>query len=203
MDKDFDWNPSKEELDFLYESNAIEDVWDKRSLDQALVAWRTLLGEDRLTEENILLAHAFLMVHQDIEKKHKGAFRDCDVRVAGRICPEWQTIPFAFGVWLESANKHMPVTADAAKALHISFEHLHPFVDGNGRIGRMLLNWHRVKSGLEILIIKEAEKFVYYKWFELPPTLAEFNRVQDLIDNADSKSEIKRLKSLRGDDFDA
>jgi len=49
--------------------------------------------------------------------------------------------------------------------MHINFEKIHPFIDGNGRIGRMLLNWQRVKLGLPVLVIKESEKQEYYKWF--------------------------------------
>jgi Fic family protein len=38
-------------------------------------------------------------------------------------------------------------------------------MDGNGRIGRILLNWQRRYWNLPILIIKESEKEEYYKWF--------------------------------------
>jgi Fic family protein len=49
---------------------------------------------------------------------------------------------------------------------HVKFEKIHPFEDGNGRIGRILLNWQRVKAGLPILTIYEKDKHAYYKWFE-------------------------------------
>jgi len=51
------------------------------------------------------------------------------------------------------------------KSMHIQFEKIHPFIDGNGRIGRILMNWHRLKLGLPIKIIIETEKYNYYKWF--------------------------------------
>ena len=53
----------------------------------------------------------------------------------------------------------------AAKASHIAYERIHPFIDGNGRTGRMFMNWQRLKAGLPILVIKEKEKQEYYKWF--------------------------------------
>lgn len=48
---------------------------------------------------------------------------------------------------------------------HIAFENIHPFIDGNGRMGRILLNWQRVKADLPILIIRESERQEYYSWF--------------------------------------
>jgi len=49
---------------------------------------------------------------------------------------------------------------------HIHFEKIHPFVDGNGRMGRILMNWQRVKVGLQPLIIWASERQAYYAWFK-------------------------------------
>jgi fido (protein-threonine AMPylation protein) len=49
---------------------------------------------------------------------------------------------------------------------HVRFEHIHPFVDGNGRLGRMLMNWQRKQEGLDILVIEDAKKHEYYEWFK-------------------------------------
>jgi Fic family protein len=51
------------------------------------------------------------------------------------------------------------------KEAHIEFEYIHPFVDGNGRVGRMVYNAHRLLLGQPIHIIEESEKNEYYKWF--------------------------------------
>lgn len=49
---------------------------------------------------------------------------------------------------------------------HVEYEIIHPFVDGNGRTGRMFMNWERLKGGLPILVIHEGEEQQeYYKWF--------------------------------------
>ena len=48
----------------------------------------------------------------------------------------------------------------------IWFEKNHPFEDGNGRTGRILLNWQRLQYGLPLLIIESYKKEEYYKWFD-------------------------------------
>lgn len=53
-----------------------------------------------------------------------------------------------------------------SKTLHIVFEKIHPWMDGNGRTGRIFMNWHRIKIlGLPLKTIKYEDRFDYYKWF--------------------------------------
>ena len=151
---------------FLKESNAIEGVYDDDSFVTARHAWKYLLGCDRLQVANILRAHSLLMSNQPIAHKDKGAYRDCGVTVGGRICPEPFTVPARMEGWIYGANMLPIKTEDSIKEDHIWFECIHPFIDGNGRIGRILMNWQRVKSGLDILVIKESEKHKYYEWFD-------------------------------------
>lgn len=76
-----------------------------------------------------------------------------------------------FAAWNEQKEnlKEMPDSTKEAfiKQWHIDFEGVHPFEDGNGRTGRMLMNLQRLMVGLKILIIHEGdEQFSYYKWFK-------------------------------------
>jgi len=53
------------------------------------------------------------------------------------------------------------------KLSHIEFENIHPFEDGNGRVGRILMNIQCLNAGLPLLVIhtgKEQQK--YYTWFD-------------------------------------
>lgn len=93
----------------------------------------------------------------------RGYFRKRAVYIGGKEAPHYSKIPGAMKQWIMFANldevwKHI-------KNSHVNFENIHPFIDGNGRLGRILMNWARVKNKLEILVIKEEEKYDYYKWF--------------------------------------
>ena len=53
------------------------------------------------------------------------------------------------------------------KDMHVRFEKIHPFVDGNGRTGRMLMWLHEYWLGREPTLIRsnEADRHYYYQWF--------------------------------------
>ena len=158
---------------FLQESNAIESVYDQDSLQQARYAWEYLIAEEKLTGGVILKTHKILMLHQKIHGYQRGYWRTEQVGVYKgnkliRECLDWHRITTEMKSWLYIDER--VITAqfpeEWTKQQHIRFELIHPFIDGNGRIGRMLLNWRRLKMGLPLLIIHSENKQDYYKWFE-------------------------------------
>lgn len=160
---------------FLKESNAIEGVHDEDSLQQAKYAWEYLIGESKLTGGVILKLHKILMLHQKLLPNERGYWRSQQVGIykGGRLvreCLQWRQIPDAIQEWLyvESKAPTADYPEEWIKQSHVRYELIHPFIDGNGRTGRMLLNWRRLKLGLPLLIIEDEEKANYYAWFEIP-----------------------------------
>jgi len=150
-------------LKFLSESNAIEGVYDDVSLENAKKAWDYIIEQDKLTPENINRTHSILMANHLFERC-LGKFRKVDVFVGGRRGLDWKLIPEAMVLWCK--NNYGEKTKEEVKKLHVSYEKIHPHIDGNGRTGRILMSWKRVKCGFDILVIKEAERHNYYKWFK-------------------------------------
>ena len=95
-----------------------------------------------VTEDTILRLHEIIM--QGILGVDAGAYRRQAVRIVGssHIPPNWVKIPDAmegFITWLnQGAGEEHPIVF-AAKA-HVSLVGIHPFIDGNGRVSRMLVN---------------------------------------------------------------
>ncbi len=154
------------EKEFLEESNHIENVWDFRSLDQAIEAWKYLRRQKKLNTHVVCKTHKILMLHQLLAPNEKGYFRTKPVFIGGRECPVlddkgWNLIT-RVSHWCNLVN----IGGIDSKHLHVMYEKIHPFVDGNGRTGRMFLNWQRLQKGLPILVIKDSEKYKYYEWFK-------------------------------------
>lgn len=151
-------------LHFLLESNAIEQEYDQRSLDLAIKAWDYIVPIKRLDHGVILQTHMILM--HDHPSKTPGHYRDGDVVVAqaGNVIhrpPSYGLVSGLMAEWIRDANQLLEPKAD-----HVRFETIHPFWDGNGRMGRILMNWQHVKRNERIKIIYEKDKASYYKWFD-------------------------------------
>ena len=52
--------------------------------------------------------------------------------------------------------------------LHIAFETIHPFIDGNGRTGRLIINLELMKAGYPPIDIKFTDRMRYYDAFDRP-----------------------------------
>lgn len=64
---------------------------------------------------------------------------------------------------LSDYNALSPATFIDIFHFHVSFERIHPFQDGNGRVGRLLMFWQCLKNDLSPLIITEDLHFFYYR----------------------------------------
>jgi fido (protein-threonine AMPylation protein) len=175
--RDFDPNSpiaeikfSKTEMHFIAESNAIEDVRDSKSLNFALKAWEYVRSLPRLETSSIKRAHRILM-HDKLPPHQLGHYRAKNehVRVGGRLGLYPEYIQSSMRDWYKRSWE--PMDPYKIQEHHVEFEKIHPFIDGNGRIGRMLMNYIRIKNGYDIMIIWEKEKQQYYDWFK--PTLHE------------------------------
>lgn len=146
---------------WIRESNLIEGVNDRAADLACLEAWKWSLGQS-LSLEMILELHRRIMVGR-LPEFYLGLLRPVDVTVGGRLCPPWEEVPHLMRDWL---HRFAGASGDEQTVIaHVAFEHVHPFVDGNGRVGRMIMNWQRAKSYLEPKTILYKERWEYYGWF--------------------------------------
>lgn len=156
--------------DFLRESNAIEGVHSERALNDAVQAWNFLIKQETMTVSVVKETHRILMQSKDAwepeswgdARKYSGNFRDCPVYIGGREAVGHVLIESFLRTWCDDMNDEF---GDDWKALHIEYERIHPFLDGNGRTGRMFMNWHRLKMGRPLLVVWKKEVKDYYSWF--------------------------------------
>lgn len=154
--------------EFLRESNAIEGVYDDNALKQAKYAWDYLMDQEELSTDVVLKTHKILMLNRSLRPHEKGYFRTVPVYIGGKEALHYSFVPGRIRSWADDARVSVQVPGENGKHIkldHVNYEKIHPFVDGNGRTGRMFMNWQRIKAGLPVLVIKETEKYSYYKWF--------------------------------------
>jgi len=131
---------------------------------EALEFIKTLAGKKRqkLTEETILRIHSLIL--SKIDETNAGRYRTVSVRIAGVpvVMPNPLKVPdlmAEFYEWLHKKNKDHPakIGADA----HLKFVSIHPFVDGNGRTARLLLNLILMQNGYPPALIRKEDRRTY------------------------------------------
>lgn len=150
--------------EYIHESNAIEGIYSDEQDAQSLVAWDYLKDEPILTFENIaLLQGKITLLQPDLRDEYKGVYRSTpkiNVIIAGRLAPD----PELVDVLIQNFILDYPALDPLAA--HIRFEMIHPFVDGNGRTGRMIYWWHCLQNAEEPILFTGNNRQEYYKIFK-------------------------------------
>lgn len=128
----------------------------------------TLLHAGTITEENIQYLHR--LFYQDIDPNQAGAYRTTPVFISGSNFPVTApgSIPAAMKElvhWIDGERKELHPIQQAA-LLHQKFVFIHPFVDGNGRVGRLLMNILLIQNGWLPVIIPPIRRADYIRLLE-------------------------------------
>jgi Fic/DOC family len=101
------------------------------------------------------------------ERERPGSFREHDIQPfpGGMTPPPWLDVPNAVRDWVDSLNLVSSASRpiEVLASAHNQFERVHPFLDGNGRTGRLLLNLVLVRLGYAPAIIYKRDRSRYLK----------------------------------------
>ena len=160
---------------------------DKRAKDQ------------ELTLDVILSLHKMLL--SNIRDDVAGRFRKENeyVRVGNHIAPNPQEVVSLLQKMLIEYNSasHENIIKRIAK-LHLVFENIHPFVDGNGRIGRVINNYLLIREGFVPINIKFIDRKKYYEAFKEFDLKGLTTVMEEITGKALTNSYYKRLAYLEG-----
>jgi Fic/DOC family len=155
--------PTKKNFAFLFhESNLIEGFNSPAFDGRQLVAWKYLLKVPylELNIGHILKVQKLVtLLQRDLQPGWRGHFRKIDVYIGGHPALMPHRIEEAMARWVDSYPDMDPVKA------HVLFEKVHPFVDGNGRTGRLLLWWMQMHRKELLSKITYEGRQGYYAWF--------------------------------------
>jgi Fic family protein len=191
-----DWRKFTE--NFVYNTNAIEGSTVQRDEVPGILDKIEVIDTEEMETKGVADAIEFIRDAKEelsltlIKKLHKlcfegskpfaGKFRDVDVAITDAMGEIIHTgVPVAdleFALkdmvsWYRAnKNKFKPLVL--AAIIHNQFEHIHPFQDGNGRIGRLLLNFILLKNRYPPINISLEDRQEYYK------TLQEYSKNHDI-----------------------
>ena len=147
----------------------------------------------------ILLLHKILL--SGIDNSIAGRFRKAGeyVRVGTHIAPATEHVErMVDSALAEYSSDHETYAHDKVAQFHLEFEHVHPFCDGNGRIGRVLINWQLQRLGYPPVIIRNKEKHLYYATFAAYRDKKNAKPMEKILTLALTESLHKRIAYLRG-----
>lgn len=150
-----------------------------------------------LNQDAILFIHGLLI--GGIDDSIAGRFRKENefVRVGSHIAPAPEHIVRMIEVLLnEYKINHEVNIFKKISYFHLQFENIHPFCDGNGRIGRVLINLQLQEFGYPNIIIRDKEKHIYYKTFSQFRDEKSTKQMEQVLYLALSESLNKRLAYL-------
>lgn len=145
-------HPIKEHLDTIGYKDAFDFVMELSEKDRGL------------TEYDIKQIHALVLMG---DRENAGVYRRLPVRILGadNIPPQPYLVPKRMEELLSSYAQSEEDAFERIARLHLEFESVHPFIDGNGRTGRLIMNLELMKSGYLPVDIKFADREKYYKAF--------------------------------------
>ena len=144
-----------------------------------------------ISEWNIKNIHQLIL--KDIDNENAGRYRKENVTIKGatHIPPDYLKLPelmekliLTYNTW----NEYHPIIQ--AALLHGELVKIHPFVDGNGRTSRLLMNLDLMNSGYNPVIIKKESRLKYYEALDKAHTIGDYTDFVKLV----TKLEIEMLK---------
>jgi Fic family protein len=116
-----------------------------------------------ISEDDVLYLHKLFF--QQINTENAGRYRQKNVLITGTdyLPPDYRKVPELMKKHIENLNRTSQDThpLEWASVLHAEFEAIHPFIDGNGRIGRLLLSILSMKNGYCPIIIPPIKRAEY------------------------------------------
>lgn len=179
---------------------SLREVFEAKNLARVVEYIRSKATDKEIDTEVILLLHKMLITN--IDEEISGRFRKNDeyVRVGTHIAPPPEKIESLLSeTLLEYSSNQEAYFLDKIALFHLQLETLHPFNDGNGRIGRVLINYQLLRWGYPGIIIRDKEKSQYYHSFQEFRDDHKTKTMEKLLALALMESLHKRIAYLTGE----
>lgn len=146
--------------------------------------------EERLSEYSIKQIHSLIL--KNIDDENKGKYRKTNVIISGaeHKPPQSFEVQSKMQEFIKKYNENItklhPI--ELASFVHIEFVKIHPFLDGNGRTSRLLMNLELIKAGFPPVVIELEDRLEYYKALDIAHTENDYKPFLELMKKVVEKS---------------
>jgi len=157
-----------------------------------------IVSNESLSEWNIKSIHGLIL--KEIDNQNAGKYRTENVVIGGaiHIPPKYYEIDLLMQNLIREYREEWQVFNPVVRAtlLHGEFVKIHPFIDGNGRTSRLLLNFELMKNGYRPIIIKKENRSRYYEVLDYAHTTMDYHPFLEFVAEAVIESEQLWLSLL-------
>ena len=165
---------TKEQTRYIFETNTLGATTENTRIDDILetvnhfrcIDYILDHATDKITESHIKQLHLLLKTNTSDSKKtwfSVGDYKRLPNEVGGEETVPPDKVHKHVKVLVDSYNLLKTIEFDDILDFHVQFERIHPFQDGNGRIGRLLMFWQCLQSDIVPFIITEDLRLFYYR----------------------------------------
>lgn len=155
-------------------------------------------NKELISEWNIRNIHSLIL--KEIDNENAGRYRTENVVISGakHIPPKHYEITDLMQELIEEYDNNWEDYHPVVRAalLHGEFVKIHPFIDGNGRTSRLLLNFELMKNGYTPIIIKNKDRAKYYEILDIAHTTMNYEPFIKLVSELVIESEKLWLQVL-------
>lgn len=178
---------------------SVREVFEAKNLSRVM-EYKKVTSQDReLTIELILFLHKMLLtgINDDVAGRFRKGNEYVRVGTFVAIPPEHIEQRMK-DILIEYTSDFSSYFLEKIAKFHLGFETIHPFNDGNGRLGRVIINYHMLRLGFPRIIIRQKDKKIYYRSFEEYRNDRKTTLMETTISLALMESLHKRITYLQG-----
>ena len=165
---------TKEQTRYIYETNTLGVTTESTRIDDIIETVNHFRCIDyvidhaieKINESHIKQLHAILKTNTSDSQKDwfaVGAYKKLANEVGGEPTIQPDDVQQEMRVLLTKYHAQEKIDLDAILDFHVRFERIHPFQDGNGRVGRLLMFWQCLQNGVTPFIVTEDLRLYYYR----------------------------------------
>ena len=175
---------------FKIQGKEPREIYEAINHKQALEEILNCISNNEMFDERIIKRINYI-INQNI--KETDGYRKVAVFIKGseHIPPEPEKIPNLMNYYIYNYNHDEQEIFSKIAKYHIEFEKIHPFEDGNGRIGRLFINYELIKNNIAPVVIWKEDRVKYFELLKNNDGIGLAKWIKEL-----SKNENERMKKF-------